>query len=432
MKYHVANIISDDNFADELQRTVSIQPKIKVNSFLFISGLLLLAFSFSWVSPLITALITGSNLIELFIVFGFILIFLSGHPSAKVFMQIFQSKQFHIVVCLLLCFAVIGMLSGDGNISFVYADFRANLTFVFFIQFFTAKGWDKLNNKYREQFLVITFAAITFMDIISVALRPYLASDWVISKQPLLILAPALLAIFYIRKEKFFVSSIFIFAMLYQAVIGFYRFYYLTCIVIILLIAFLVFRNTFKRGIKSSAKLKSILLVTGIVVTIIVSAAKVYDYWTSSESRMIHSINRTEDFLNDTGTEKERIGSVNAILLAPERLIIPKGIGWRSFQKMIVREYEDFQIVSSMDSCFFYVAYHYGIIVFGLMIVFAAVIIIRSFKRKFPQDVAFDRIIRLAFLMLFVVSFSSHGIMFTTPQGAFVFGSFFAIILKPI
>lgn len=409
-----------------------INATVRVNKVLFLMSLGMLAFCFSWLSPLITALITGGNLIEIFLVIGLVLLQQSRHPSVEIMYSILKSVKFQITFLFLLCFAVLGILNTNGEFAFVYADLRSNLMFIFFILLFTSRRWNSWKPSFRIEIITGIYAIITAMDILSIILRPYLNTDWTISKQPLLILAPSFLAVFYLRKGNFLLSFLFTIAMLYEAVVGFYRYYYLTCAVIGLILIVTVFQNVLTNKIKIGKKIKSVSLIAVVITLVIFSSSIVYNYWTSNESRMIHSINRTQDFVNDSGSEKERIGSINAILLSPERFFVPQGIGWRGFIKIIEKDFKDYNIISSMDSCFFYLAYHYGIFIFIIVIGAAGRTIFLSLANKSNRGLYFSRPIRITFLILFIVSFSTHGIMLTTPQGAFVFASFFALILKPL
>jgi hypothetical protein len=392
----------------------------------YFCGLLLLTFGLSWLSQLLISLVISSNLIEFILIPSLTILSRSKHQVSKIIVDTLTGQSIRILIPVILLFSILGVMGGEYNPAYVYADLRANSILIFFYLIFTNKNWEPSQ---KEDFLIHCLILISLFDILALALRPYMGQDK--TKQTISIIAPAILSIYYLRKNTFTLSFLFCIIMSYEAVVCFFRNYYLIAIVTYSMMVYATFINL-KSNKKTSERIKSLSFILCILISALYSAPVIYQYWMSDDSKMIHSINRTEEFIQNSGTEKERISSLSVILSSPEIFIIPHGIGWRNFHQKISKDFASVDIISSMDSCIFYLSYHYGIIIFALVVSYMMFIIVKSFIKKEKNSDIFTKAIRFGFLILFFASFFTQGVMFTILQASFVYACLYSIIVKPI
>jgi|GEM_PF-5350877 len=396
------------------------------HNFHYYSGLTLIAFCFSWLSPLLLSF-TGSNIMEPFLALGLYLVLKNNIETKKTFYYVFNSNQFKISFFVILIFGLWGILNGEGNLAPVYGDFRSNLIFSFCFLLFTSDKWELVN---KLKFIIFVLSAVTLMDVVTLTYNKFFIVDKLRVKEAVSILAPAVLSIYHLRRGRFLLSILFILLLSFEAALGFYRNYYLITLITGIVCLVTLINNL----LSTNGKIK-IFSVTYLFVILALgsySLPKIYEYWMNDESRMIHSLNRSEEFIESGDSEVERIGSFLVVFHKAEALLIPHGIGWRNFQKSIEREFKEFHIVSSMDSGFFYIGYHYGVIFLLLVCLFIA------YKFKYFNSMhsirhwVFPKWIRLIFLMLFFSSFFTQSTMFTVPQSSFIYAMLIGIVLRPI
>lgn len=399
------------------------------NQIMYLIGIIFLAFSLSWLSPITISKIVGNNIIEPFFALSIILIFYSNHNTKFIIKGVFYSFRFTLSFLTISIFAIIGQIVSQTNFMNVYADYRANIIFIFFLLIINSKKW-KINDK--EFFLINLLVNIAIMDLIALILRIFFGfqeEDKV--KQVISIVIPSVLSLYYLKNNKYFHSAVFTIIMAYEAIVGFLRSYYIVVIVTAVLIIIIVVSNVFNRKISYSSKLKSILLLLFITISCILSANTIYNYWISDGSKMIHSINRSKELLTDADTEQERINSIKVLYEKSDQLIIPHGLGWRNFLDEIQKTFKEEKVISTMDSCLFYLSYHYGILVFIIIFSYSFFNVIKSTLNNNSKSLIFDKKIQIAFLILFLASFFTSGAMLTTPQSAFAYVTLYAIILRP-
>jgi hypothetical protein len=95
-------------------------------------------------------------------------------------------------------------------------------------------------------------------------------------------------------------------------------------------------------------------------------------------------------------------------------------------------EFRKYEIISTMDSCFFYLAFHYGILVCIALILFLLKKVIGSLIFINANHFIYTKYMRWGLFALFMASFMTQGLMFTTFQGAFSYCLLLILIVKPI
>lgn len=392
-------------------------------------GISLLGFCFSWLSQLLIAIISPKNFFEIFLIPAFYYLTKRDNSLRPVFRGLLRSKTFIGLFLLITFFFILGFFVSEFNFADTYADLRGNLTFVFFLMLVLSKRWKEPD---REQFVVRLLVVVSIMDLVALLLRPYFASQAETGlKQTISIIAPAILSLYYIRKGKFLASFLFAAIMSYEAIVAFFRNYYFISIVVFFLLLVVIIQNLLSTRARVAAKFKSLLLVGVIITVTIIAIPIVYNYWMSDGSKMIHSINRTEELLNNESQENERISSVTVVFEQADKFLLPNGIGWRAFTKKIETSFRNEGIISSMDSCIFYLGYHYGIIILLLVLFYFSKSIFQSFWVEKHGNRVITPFFRVVFLLLFLASFLTQSVMFTIPQSAFVYSIFLAIIIRP-
>lgn len=393
----------------------------------YLSGIILLSFSLSWLSPLLISVLVKTNAVEIFFMSAIALLLYSKKEIGAYFITVLKSREFKVCAFIIFMFFVLGFAKSGGDFMSTYADFRANVIFVFFyILIGRYVDWDESLD--FERSLVYIMVLVSILDVIALKLRPYFGQDF--TKQTISIIIPAVLSIYFIRKDKFVSSIIFLGVVCYEASVCFFRNYFIVAILLFLMITVTVIRNMLSIR-RSSSRFKSLLLIFVVIVAIIYISPIIYDYWNSDPSRQVHSINRTEEFLNGSGTETERINSIDVVINNPLDFIIPHGIGWRAFHKDIERDFIHSGIISTMDSCFFYLSYHYGLILTIALIFFSSKSIVGSFLMKKRSDILFSKVFIFCFLLLFCSSFFTQGVMFTILQASFSYALLLGLIVNP-
>jgi len=337
------------------------------------------------------------------------------------------SSAFKVIFFAITIFAILGALRGDGVLAFVYADYRSNLIFVFLIFLFNSKLWSP---EEKLKFIVAVMVLIALMDSLTLMLRPFLVLNKEDTKEPVSIVAPAILSIYYLRKDKFKYAFFFFAVLTFEAAMGFFRNYYLITLITGFAILILIVGNLVNGNRRT--KLNSMLLLGVIVLGVTIASPIVYNYWMSDESRMIHSVNRSVEFFSGEDEEKERMGSIQVVISRSDLLIVPHGLGWRSFTVDIAREFKDFNIISSMDSCIFYVGFHYGILILVCLLIYLCMVIGKFLRYNYGSNEVFPKWIKCIFLMFFLFSLLTQSVMFTMPQAAFVYALLFYLVLQQV
>ena len=396
----------------------------------YFAGIIFLSFALSWLSPLLSSLLIKNNIPEIFIFISFICLANSAKNIWSLILVTFNSKFFISVLVFSFLLLLLSLLKQNSEFGNAFGDFRSNISFIFFLQLFAYYfNWRKTENTH---FLINLLVLISLMDLLALVLRPYIGiQDDNNVKQTISIIIPALLTIYFIRKKMLLKSLFFLCIVSYESIIGFFRNYYIIAIVVLFIILITLTEIILKKN-KMSLKIKSLFFGVTIFISILFLSPRVYNYWDSDSSRSIHSINRTQEFFEDKNQEQERRNSINVVIEEPLLFVIPHGLGWRNFTKDIERDFSYYHIISSMDSCFFYVAFHYGLFSLLILILFFCKAIYSQFVNSKIWSNTFPIYIRMLLLVLFFSSFFTQSIMFTTIQAAFSYSLLFALVLNPI
>lgn len=392
-----------------------------MGKFLTNLGFILVAFSITQIALFVTRVITGSNLIEPFLFVGIYLV--SRDLRFKyVISDTLKSGKFLYSVLFLSLFFVIGISNiNEGSISNCYADFRVSVVIVFTFVLFTSSKW-MANSK--ELFLKKLLWPIIIFDLLNAGIVFKSAHDSVrmAAAVPSVI---SVLMVLYLRKNNYNLAFILLAICGAHAVFSSVRNYFVIFIICYLLFVYFVI---FKSKSTDSGYLKRLISMVLIIFIPIISAPFVYKFWISDPSRKIHTIERTEQMFESGGnTEKERVNSIILPFTDIGFYIVPNGLGWRNHIDKIQKHYEKGEVISSMDSTWYYLFYHYGFIV-GLII--NCSIMYYLLKSLILLRNRHDLIIKGSFACIFLASFLTQSTTMAMLQFAFANSMFLALINK--
>lgn len=392
-------------------------------------GFVLIAFSISQIALFVTQKITGANFIEPFLFLGFYIISRDLRFRRPVF-DVLKSNTFLSSVLFLMVFFVIGILTaGDGSIYYsnpivnCYSDFRISVLIVFIFLLVTSKRWH-VNN--RELFLIKILWPFILFDLVSsrILIESSQESVRVLGAVPS---ATIVLMSFYLKKGRYLISLALLFICGYHAVFSSSRNYMVIFFLgYLLYVYYIIFK---RKKIKVNYFKRLVLLFITIVLPIIL-APIVYNFWDSDPSRSIHTIQRTQQMMDSDGdTEGERLNSILLPFTDAEFYLIPNGFGWKNHIDKIQNHYKKGEVISSMDSTFYYLFYHYGFFVGFIINLSILVFVFRSFFSKINYS---DQITKGFFAVLFLASFFTQSSTMALLQFAFTNTVLFALLHERI
>lgn len=148
------------------------------------------------------------------------------------------------------------------------------------------------------------------------------------------------------------------------------------------------------------------------------------DFWMSDGSRSIHSVNRVKETFSGESKETERYNSLILPLTDSPYYIIPHGFGWRGFTDEIQDRYGRNKILSSMDSIFYYLCFHYGLILTAIIFI----LLIKFLLRKYRLLKNKSKVNFIILMLYFATAFLTQATIF-----AYITFSFsYAILLSQI
>jgi hypothetical protein len=392
-------------------------------------GFLLLALSVSQLAVSITQKITGANFIEPILIAGLYL--LNKDPRFRMpITSTIKSKAFINGIVFSFCFFVLGILtSGEGNIYYnspiknCYGDFRVLIVILFTFLLITNKNWVTYN---RNLFIKNLLWPFVIFDLIATRV---LVSN---STETIRILgsvpsAAVILMSFYLSKGKYLISLFLISICGYHAVFSSSRNYiFIFLIAFLLFIYYLFFKkapnkyNIFARGVS----------IFSLVVIPIVLAPIVYGFWMQDTKRRMHTIDRSEQLIESGGTnESERINSILLPFVDIDFYILPAGLGWKNHINKIQKHYPNGEVISSMDSTFFYQFYHFGFLIGLIINISVLVFLVKSLLSKNNKKYFFTKLILST---LFIASFFTQSSMMAMLQFAFGNTLLIALVHKRI
>lgn len=378
--------------------------------FSFFFGILLIAFSISPLSVLLTSELFGNNIIEPFLILGLILVS-STFPIKVIIFSTFRNSYFLLFLWLLIILFVLGLMN-SYQIDYVYADFRCNILLIFSFLLFSDQRLYELRDGFFIKFLLWS---IILMDLFYsiIMLKSNLAGTGEARIRMISPISCVILMYLYLsRWRRIDMAFLLLLFLTWHTVVSAMRNFY-----IIFFLSFVMFLiNLF-----FSFKIKFVykFLVLSLIAFIpIYSWRFVWGFWMSDGSRSIHSVNRVEETISGESVETERLNSILLPFSDTLYYILPHGIGWRAFIDDIQSRYSQKLILSSMDSSFYYLCFHYGLIITLILII---ILFFKLFKLFFKTRgiIQFNFVI-LTFL--FVSAFFTQATMFAFLSFAFCYG----------
>lgn len=377
------------------------------------------------ISPLTTTMFPQiGNIIEPFLLVG--IVFVNKYNYSKIpFKDTFLGKKNLFLIIILLIFSLIGLLTpivaanNNEYQKLVYADFRSCFLFGYSLLLFSNRKW---NIKEKAVFLKRIIWIIIIMGFVATYDKLQANILGVNDVERLLGIPVHYLVIqtyLYCREQKYTFCILLLALGAYYAVFSFARINIFFFVVQLLtLLCSLVVSNG-KSLWQSLFKKMTIVLVVSSLFYII---PKAYDYYSSSETGKAQINRITEE------NEGERKSSLIVPFTDFDFYIYPEGLGWRNHINKISSHYNH-KILSTQDSCWLYLFYHFGFIL-GLIInilIFRYIII----NYKFYLSHFSTNSILLGFLLLgFLMGYFTQGIYFTVPQNAVAGGIMLFLISK--
>jgi hypothetical protein len=379
-------------------------------------GVILMAFAISPLSVMFTERFIGPNLVEPFFFLGVFLV-MKDNIIKGCFKKKVKSFLFRVSLFILIFQFLLGTLL-TFEIQYVYADFRTTLLLIFSLLIFRDRElWYYKNGWFHKRILWL----LIIMDIVYSVL--YLMSVLAGTQDDVRIrlvspISVIVLMYLYLFKWKNVNLAFFLLAILtYHTVVSTMRNFYILFILSLIIFIIGILHNRI-------SKCHKIIIAASLIIIPYYTWNSVYDFWMSDGSRQIHSINRVEETLNGENTEEERMNSVFLPLKSPVYYLLPKGIGWRGYVKTIQKENKGSQILSTMDSSFFYLSYHYGLIFLFFFIFYLS----KNSLRIFRENKGTDKICWIIFSVVYATAFFTQATMFAYLTFAFNYGLLMAII----
>jgi len=175
------------------------------------------------------------------------------------------------------------------------------------------------------------------------------------------------------------------------AVVAFWRQYWIVTGLSLLFVFHSVFTNY--RGV---ARRRAIwLLVGGCILAVGIAYSQfesLVRFFVSDQARYSQSIAKTNDVIrvvNGTGdlstSDAVRLAYFTFIAEHPFRLVVPHGLGYREYINNVdpyFNQFTGFNGVSTIDSALFYVAFHYGLFAFILLVAWLSISFVFQARNK--------------------------------------------------
>lgn len=377
------------------------------------------------VSPLTETMFPQiGNIIEPFLLIGIILVNKCNYIKIP-FGSTFMSRKCISLIIILFIFSVIGLFTphitsnSDVIPKLVYADFRSCFLFIFSILLFTNQKWSTEEKFVFLKRIVWIIIAMGFVSTYNKLQANILGVNQVDRLLGIPVHFLVIQTYLYSREQKFLPCILLVALGAYYAVFSFARIniFFFGIQLLTLLSSLIVSKS--KSFWQSLFK---ILTIGAVFASLSYIVPKAYDYYSSSETGKAQ-INRMTD-----ENEGERKSSLIVPFTDLEFYIFPEGLGWRNHIEKISRHY-NYKIVSTQDSCWLYLFYHFGFIV-GLItniLIFRYII----YNYKFYLGNISTNAILLGFLLLaFLMGFFTQGIYFTVPQNAVAGGIMLFLVSK--
>lgn len=359
------------------------------------------------------------NIIEPFLLSGLYLLS-RDKMMASIFVSWLTGKRFYIVTILLVLLAFIGIIRSNGEFSYVYADFRCNMLLFYAFILFQQPALFSFKHGHVVKFMLwisiimdLAYSLLYFINVLSgFEESPRIRMVCIINCVVLMVLY---LVKWHNPNKAFILISI----LAYHTIVSAMRNFYIIFIASLIILMLYLLKE-------KGMYLQKLIIVAILVAAPIMYGGAVIDFWMSDGSRSIHSVNRVRETLSGETQETERTNSVLYPFTDPDYYIIPHGLGWRGFVNEIQRHYHGESILSSMDSQFYYLFFHYG--------TFLALFIVGYIVKRSVHSIITQKRIRLVLLLLcilYATAFFTQATMFAYLSFACYYGFLLSIIIHP-
>ncbi len=329
----------------------------------------------SWISPTIYSLVLfsafsikvfdvgGNYLFEaaLFLAIGWGLI--ARDPIARAVVRIVRYKRHEVIAAFITITAlfILGSLIG-GNAIYSYADYRANLSILLgFLIFWDFRRRDSLPLIQLGIVTGIISALSWYFQVTGDSLGTKFASPYVC------MLVAIVLAC---ESRRMALAALATVLLVFLAAVSFYRQYWISaaCGIVYLL-------SYAASQLENRSRMRLVIIIAaGAIVAIPVAprlVSKVEDFFVSDQSHYIQAVGKTQNFLDATvsgngrmqGSDETRFSYFKFIFTNPWKVTLPHGLGYRSFFNDIDPYFSQSVVeVTTIDSLFFYMCFHYGIL----------------------------------------------------------------------
>lgn len=216
----------------------------------------------------------------------------------------------------------------------------------------------------------------------------------------------------YCREQKFIPCLLLLILGAYYAVFSFARINIFFFVIQLMMVFCSLVISKSKSLWQSLFKKLTIVLV---IASLFYVFPKAYDFYSSSETGKVQINRMTEE------DEGERKSSLIVPFTDVDFYILPEGLGWRNHIDKIGRHY-NYKILSTQDSCWLYLFYHFGFIVGLIISILIFEFIIKNYRYSLSHF-SVDTLLLGLLLLAFLMGFFTQGIYFTVPQNA-VAGAF--------
>lgn len=392
--------------------------RIKRSHIYLYIGYILLALG---LSPLTTQMFPQiGNIIEPFILLGVIIIY-RNTPYKIPFINTFKQRKSIVCLFLLMVLAIIGYFTPTIGINLnevpklIYADFRSCYLFIYTLLLLHNKQWiteQKVDFLKKLLWLIIFMGFYYSYNRISanVMLQDGGSVERTLGIPMHFLVAQNLL---YCKESKIWPHLILLAMGAYYATFSFARINILFFVVQVLIVATPLMLKKSKTLLQSLAKFT---FLVAIVVSLAYVVPKAYDFYSSSEGGRAQIARITGNFDSVSKSEGERTKSLYVPFTEADWFLLPEGLGWRNHIKKI-GEHFNYQILSTQDSCWLYMFYHFGLIG-GLIGAWMLIHYVFRFLSRAITHFSLDMIEKTYMLFAFLVGFFTQGIYFTVPQNA--------------
>lgn len=347
----------------------------------------------------------------------------ANKSARRALYSVFGNTRFRIAVIACVGLFLIGVVNFEDIIG-PYADLRACLALL--LCYFLISTRTPNENSKRHALIHLAFATIIF-DLISSRIFVDPNSD----KNQFNIVACVALLYLAARERKSLVFTVAAALGAYEAIISFYRTYWVVIGISCLLFGTALVIDLIRSGrLRSAAALGAGLCLP---LAVLVQSGAVTNYLYSSESRFIQSVGKTTETLNalsgDSSLKKGddiRLGYYQFILEKPQSILLPRGLGYRDTQGNLDEFFDRFGdgVGGTQDSGIFYMAFHLGLPLTLLVLK----VLWTQFRARLRLTPFIDKFYVCSGLAILAIYMSTSGDQFVMVERGVWFGIFLGIL----